>query len=151
VSQGQSKTTTIEINAPAARVFAIMADVERWHEWTASITSVQRLEPGPLRPGARARIRQPKFPPALWTVTAITDGHRFTWQSVSPGLKVVAHHVAEPISTGTRATLTVEFHGLLGGLWKALTGGITQRYIDLEAAGLKARAEERVSPSTDAG
>ena len=144
MSQDRSRTTHIDIDAPADRVFAIMADVERWPEWTASITSVQRLEPGPLRPGARARIRQPKLPPALWTVTELADGRRFTWQSVAPGLRVVAHHVAEPVATGTRATLTVEFHGLLGGLWRALSGGITQRYIELEAAGLKARAEGRI-------
>lgn len=134
---------SVDIDAPVERVYEVMIDVERWHEWTPSIREVRRLDPGPLRLGAQARIRQPKFPPALWTVTDIVEGRSFTWVSTGPGLAVSGHHLVAPAAGGSRATLAVEFEGVLGGLWAGLTGGITKRYIAMEAAGLKARAEGR--------
>jgi uncharacterized protein YndB with AHSA1/START domain len=133
---------TVDIAAPADRVWAVMSDVERWHEWTPSITRVTLLRKGALAVGSRALVRQPKFPPALWRVTDLVPGRSFTWVSVAPGLRVVGRHTVEPTADGSRAVLDLELHGLFGGLWGRLTRGITERYIAYEAAGLKARCEE---------
>ena len=135
-------STSIDIAAPAGRVWPIMSDVERWHEWTASITRVKRLDPGQLRPGARAYIRQPRLPPAYWEVTDVQPGREFTWISRSPGVLVTARHLVEPTANGSRATLSLHYGGSLGCLLAKLVGGITQRYIEMEAAGLKRRSEE---------
>ncbi len=132
--------TEIEIAAPAERVWTIMADVDRWHEWTPSIREVRRLGGAPLAVGARALIRQPGFPPALWTVTALVPGERFSWVSVVPGLRVTGHHSVVAMPDGCRATLGIEIEGLFGGLWARLTRAITERYIGYEAEGLKARS-----------
>ena len=134
-------SVTADIAAPADRVWLVMSDVERWHEWTESITSVKRLDGGPFAVGSKATIRQPRFPPAVWTVTEIVPGQSFTWVSVAPGLRAIGHHSVEPTATGSRATLSLELQGLLGGLWGRLTQGITERYIAFEAKGLKARSE----------
>src|SRR4051812_27112587 len=135
------------IAAPAAEVTAIMIDVERWHEWTASITSVTLREGGPLREGSRAIVRQPKLPPATWTVTALDPARGFTWVSSGPGFRVTGHHYAEAIEGGTRATLGLEYSGVLGPLIARLTRGITRRYVQMEANGLKSRAEQ-LTPET---
>ncbi len=140
---------SIDIAAPADVVWGVMFDVERWHEWTASVRSVRvydKLPGEPLRIGSRAFIRQPKFPPALWTVTAIEPGRSFTWQNRAPGILVHAHHSVAPIEAGTRATLGLRYEGLFGPLLAKLTTGITNRYLAMEAAGLKRRSEERYSP-----
>jgi uncharacterized membrane protein len=42
----------IDIAAPQERVWAIMADVERWPEWTRSVKSVERLDRGRWASGA---------------------------------------------------------------------------------------------------
>ena len=134
-------STSIDIAASTDRVYDVMSDVERWQEWTQSITSVQRLDSGPFVVGSRAMIRQPKFPPAVWKVTAILPGKSFTWESVAPGIRTVGHHSVEATPSGSRATLTVDISGALGGVLGWVTKDITQRYIDFEAQGLKARSE----------
>ena len=91
--------------------------------------------------GSRALIRQPRFPPAAWTVTAIDPGRSFTWKSGGPGLRVFGHHSVVPIPGGTQAKLALRYEGVLGALMGRLTQGITNRYLGLEAAGLKARSE----------
>ena len=95
----------------------------------------------PLAVNTRVLIRQPKLPPALWSVTFWEPGRRFTWDSVAPGLRVTAHHIVEPAANGSRATLMIEMEGALGGFWGWATQGITAKYMALEAAGLKARSE----------
>jgi hypothetical protein len=131
---------SIYINTPIVRVFEVMADTDRWHEWTPSVTSIKRLDGGGFAVGSRAVIRQPKLPPALWTITAIDD-RGFTWENRAPGIRVIAHHSAEPTPTGTRATLSLRYEGFLAKLLARMTRGITNRYLEMEAKGLKARSE----------
>ena len=133
---------SIDIDAPAERVWAVMSDVDRWHEWTPSVTSVKRLGGKPLAVGTRAVIRQPKFPPALWKVAAIDPGRSFTWVSSAPGMRVIGHHSVQPIADGSRATLSLDLQGIFGGWFGRLTKDITERYIAFEAKGLKARSED---------
>ena len=137
---------TIDIAAPADRVWEVMSDVERWPEWTASVTSVTRLTAGPFAIGTRVKIKQPKFPPAFWKVIQLEPGRSFTWESTAPGFRAVGQHSVQPISTGSRATLILDYQGLFGGLMGAMTAGITQRYVTLEANGLKARSESAERP-----
>jgi uncharacterized membrane protein len=139
----RNPSISIDINAPADRVYEVMADTERWHEWTPSITSIKRLDTGPFTVGSRALVRQPKFPPALWTVTAI-DGHSsFTWANRAPGLTVIGRHSVDAIGNRSKATLSLRYEGLLGGLLARLTRGITNRYLAMEANGLKKRSENQ--------
>lgn len=133
---------TIDTAAPAERVWEVMSDTDRWHERTPSVTSIRRLGVGSFAVGTRVLIRQPRFPPALWTLTAIEPGRRFTRVSRAPGLRVVAHHSVEPTVSGSRATLSLELQGVFGGVFGRLTRGITERYLALEASGLKARSED---------
>ena len=132
---------TVDINAPVDRVFEVMADTNRWHEWTPSVTSIKRLDEGDFVVGSKAVIRQPKFPPALWTITAIEPGHSFTWENRAPGIRVIAHHSAEAIGSRSRVTLSLRYEGLLATLLARLTRNITNRYLAMEASGLKARSE----------
>lgn len=131
-----------EVAAPPDRVWAVMRDVERWHEWTASVTSIKVVGGGPLRVGSRAWVRQPKFPPALWQATEVDErGRSFTWVSRAPGMLVTARHAVTPSGSGSRALLSLRYEGLLGPFFARITRGITERYLDLEAAGLKGRSE----------
>lgn len=132
---------TVDIHASPERVWAVMRDGERWPEWTPTVTSVERLDDGPLALGSKVRIRQPKLLPAVWEITSLEEGKGFTWVTRSPGVVVTARHGVEPIADGTRATLSIDFEGVLGPLIARLTRNLNHRYLDLEAAGLKTRSE----------
>jgi uncharacterized membrane protein len=133
--------TSIDIEAPAARAWAIMRDVERWPEWTASVRAVTLLD-GELALGARARIDQPRIPTTVWTVTDLTEGRDFTWEASSPGTRTTGRHAVEATGPGTcRATLSITQSGWVGSLVGRGYRSLTHRYLALESAGLKARAE----------
>ena len=122
----------VEIAAPPDRVWSVMLDGARWPEWTKTVTSVTRLDTGPLRIGSRARIRQPRVPPAVWRVSELHEGRSFTWVTGSALARATARHQVEPLPWGTRATLSIS------------TSALNERYLALEAAGLKARSEGRI-------
>ena len=140
-------TITTDVDAPPDVVFATMIDIERWPEWTPTVTRVERLDGSslPLALNNRVRIVQPKVPPADWTVTALEAGHGFRMTARSPGATVVANHWAEPLDDGRRArvTLSVTFSGWLGRVIGRMMRGLNERYIAQEAAGLKRRSEEQ--------
>jgi uncharacterized membrane protein len=133
--------TSIDIDAAPAEVWAVMRDVERWPEWTASVTSVRLRNGGPLGFGHRAVIRQPRLPPAFWRVTELDEGRGFTWVSGVPGMRVVARHRVEPSATGARATLSIRYDGLLGAVLARMTDKLNRSYLQMEAEGLKRRSE----------
>ena len=131
----------IEIRAPPERVWEVMSDVEHWQEWTPSVTSIERLEADPFGVGSWALIRQPQSLPAKWQVTEWDEGKGFTWVTRRPGATATARHSIEPTPGGSKVALTLEFSGFLGPLVARLLRGMIERYMSLEANGLKARSE----------
>jgi len=139
-------TDSIDIDAPPDIVWNVWRDVERWPEWTASIAKVELLDPGPLRVGLRARIRQPKLPVAVWRVTSVnepgtSDDIGFTWVSTSPGSRVTGDHRIGVNGNGSRVVLSVDFEGPLAVIVAFLTRRLSQQYLRMEATGLKKRSE----------
>ena len=137
--------TSLEIQAPADQVWRVLLDVERWPEWTSTMTSVEKADPGPLAVGSRAYVRQPKLRPGWWQVTDLDEQqHIFTWVTRSPGLQIAGRHEVARSSNGSRLMLAIQFSGLLGPLLARLYGGLTQQYLATEANGLKHRCEGNV-------
>jgi uncharacterized protein YndB with AHSA1/START domain len=132
-----------EVAAPAARVWAVLADLARWPEWTPSMSAVEPQADPSLQEGAAVRIKQPGFPAIEWRITAVDDGRSFTWEAHRPGLRSVAVHTVEPIAGDRSAvTLAIEQTGLLAPVFALLTGRRTRRYVAMEAEGLRARCGE---------
>ncbi len=137
--------TSILIDAPPAAVWNVMTEVESYPSWTETMTDVVRLDPGPLAIGSRVRIAQPKLGTHVWTVTAIDPGSSFTWAVKRPGVITEASHTIVPEDGGARLTLRIAQRGFLGRLVGRALAGLTQRYIETEAAGCKAATEARRS------
>lgn len=133
---------TVDIDAPAERVWEILTDVERWPEWSDSMSSVERLDDRPFGPGSTARIKQPKLPPAVWEVTDFTPGSAFTWIARNPGLTTTAIHELGSAPGGpVTVRLVLDQSGPLAPLIAVLTGRLSRRYVNMEIQGLKRRAE----------
>lgn len=132
----------VDIAAAPEAVWPIIRDVERWSEWTDSISSVELLDGAAFELGARAKVRQPGFPAAVWTVTELTEGTSFTWTSKSPGLRSTGTHKVAVGPRGAIATLGIVQEGLLAWPMKVLFGRKSERFVRMEADGLRRRAEQ---------
>jgi uncharacterized protein YndB with AHSA1/START domain len=118
---------TVTIVAPPERVWEMIVDVERWPERIPTVDAVERLDDGPLAVGSRTRLRQPKLPTAVWTVTELSDGSSYTWESRSPGVTVKAAHIVEPHPDGSRFTLGLTVSGPMSGIGWLLTRSLTKQ------------------------
>ncbi len=83
---------SIEIDAPPQLVWDVFSDVERWPEWTASVTSLVGQDGPALAVGRRFAIKQPGMQKLVWKVTEIDPGSSWTWVQRSPGVLVSARH-----------------------------------------------------------
>lgn len=132
----------VGIDAAPEKVWAVLADVERWPEWTPSMRMVKRLKDGPFAAGSTVRVRQPRLPQAVYTVTEYEPGQAFTWATRFPGITITAgHYVLSREDGHATVRLTVDQTGLLAPLVGLFAARLTRRYVTQEADGLKRRCE----------
>lgn len=139
-------TRTDIIAARPSEAWAVLADVEHWPDWTASMREITRLDPGPLRVGSTARVRQPTGPPMVWTVTELASERSFTWTASAAGIRFTGYHELTSTGSGVEAVLTFTLTGPMAWLGRLLAGGRIRRYVDMEAEGLKRQSEHRATP-----
>ena len=134
---------SVEIDAPAQLVWEVFSDVQRWPEWTASVTSLVGKDGANLAVGKRFSIKQPGMSKLVWKVTEIDHGSSWTWVQRSPGVLVTARHWVTGQPGGrTLVRQQLEQRGVLGALVGRMMIKKTKRFLELEAQGLKARSEE---------
>lgn len=132
----------IHIDASPEVVWEVTRDVERWPEWTPTVTSATLLEPGEFRLGASAKIKQPGQAEARWVVTSFESGRRFTWETRRPGLRMIASHELSPAGAGTQNVLVMEAKGVLAFLLRPILRRAIREALSQENFGLKKRCEE---------
>jgi uncharacterized membrane protein len=134
---------SIEIDAPPQVVWDVFSDVERWPEWTASVTALTGQDGSTLAVGKRFAIKQPGLQKLVWKVAEIEPGASWTWVHRSPGVQVTArHHVTALPGGRTLVRQELDQRGVLGALVGQLTVKRTKRFLSMEARGLKARSEQ---------
>jgi uncharacterized membrane protein len=135
----------VEIEAPATVVWEVFSDVERWPEWTASVTDLVALDGPGIALGKRFEIKQPRMPKLVWEVTEVAPGVSWTWvQRSLGGLTLARHEVIPESDSRTRVRQQIDQRGPVGALVGLLMRRMTKRYLELEAAGLKARSEQHL-------
>jgi uncharacterized membrane protein len=128
------------IDAPVDAVWQLTVDVESWPAITPTVTTVERLDAGPLAVGSQARIKQPAQPSATWTVSELRPNELFAWRTTSLGMRMVGTHRLAPVGGGCRNTLTVDVSGPGAVLFGWLLRGRIRRAIATENAGFERAA-----------
>lgn len=141
---GTVSSDSVEIEAPARRVWGILVDVERYGEWNPFTTRVDTsLEVGSpvdlyvtLGP---FRLRQPE------SIQDVVPPHLLAWGMVMGArwlLETRREQRLEPLSdTRCRYITTDAFAGILTPLVVLSFGGLIRRGFNAMAVALKERAE----------
>ena len=96
----------------------MLSDLEAWPERIETVDVVELLTPAPVTKGSRVRLKQPKLPEGIWDITVWDAPSYFEWTQKTGGVTSVAGHRVE-----------------------AMGVGLTNRYMNLEAEGLRRAAE----------
>ena len=133
---------TIEIDASQQRVWDVLSDLEAWPQRIETVDVVELLTPAPITKGSQVRLQQPKLPEGIWDITVWDAPSYFEWTRKTTGITTVAGHRVEALGEGrARLTLTLDMRGFLIPVIALFYKGLTNRYINLEAEGMKRAAE----------
>jgi carbon monoxide dehydrogenase subunit G len=133
---------SIDINAAQQRVWDVLSDLESWPRRIETVDVVELLTPAPVGVGSRVRLKQPKLPEGTWEVTAWDAPSYFEFRQRTGGIASVAGHRVEALADGRSSlTLTLDMRGLLAPLVALFARGLTNRYMTIEAQGVKRAAE----------
>ena len=133
---------SIEIDAPQQRVWDVLTALEAWPQRIETVDVVELLTPVPLTKGSRVRLKQPRLPEGTWDITAWDAPSYFEWTQQAGGATSVAGHRVEALGEGrARLTLTLDIRGLLIPIMMLFYKDLTNRYMNLEADGMKRAAE----------
>jgi hypothetical protein len=131
---------TIEIEAPQQRVWDALSDLEAWPRRIETVDVVELLTPAPITKGSQVHLKQPKLPEGSWDIRCgmrrpTSSGRRRP--SASPASRDLPGRGA---GRGPRASHAEPRHARLPHPDRPVLG-LTNRYMDLEAEGMKRAAE----------
>jgi uncharacterized membrane protein len=133
---------SVDIDASQQRVWDVLSDLEAWPQRIETVDYLELLTPTPVAEGSRVRLKQPRLPEGTWDVTVWDAPSYFEWRQKSGGVTSVAGHRVEALEVGrSRLTLTLDMRGLLVPIVALFYKGLTNRYMTLEAQGMKRAAE----------
>ena len=133
---------TVHIEAPPAKVWAAMVDIERWPEWASYMQSLRRQDEGPFGVGSRVKVTPKGLLGSVWTVTEYREGKSYTWKTtLAPGVNMAGGHVVEADGAGTKATLWLQATGAIGTLLSPVLSLVFRRNTRLATQGLKSFCE----------
>ena len=133
----------VDVEAPPERVWDVLSDIEAWPQRIETVEQVELLTSPPPSAGSRVRLKQPKLPEGTWDITVWEAPSFFEWRQKSGGVTSVAGHRIAALGDGrSRLTLTLDMKGLLIPLIGLFYRDLTNRYMALEAEGIKRAAED---------
>lgn len=109
---------TMRIMAPAERIWALIANLDRMGEWSPECYRVTWLDgaTSPAKPGARFKGRN-RWGPVRWSmicqVKSAEEGREISWATIQRGRELVSwRYELVPDGEGTIVTESFEVHWL---------------------------------------
>ena len=134
--------TSIDNEAPQRRLWDVLRDLEAWPQRIETVDTLELLTPPPIARGSRVRLKQPKLPEGTGEFTGWAPPSSFEWMQKASGVTSIAGHRVEALGEGgARLTLALDMRGLLVPIFCRFSKGLTNRYMRLEAEGMKRAAE----------
>jgi len=108
-------SSSVEIDAPPDRVFALVDNLEDWPQWIPSIKRIEKVTEGPLKAGSQIRVTAKSVITTTFLMTVIdfVPGQRGVMQGELLGTKMTRYYTFESVGQRTRLTAGGEVSGLL--------------------------------------
>jgi len=116
--------SSIEINAPVKKVWALIDKLEEWPQWMPSIKKIERVSKGPLAVGSQLSVmaRVSGLPvKLLMTIREFVPERTVVMQGKTLGTNLTRFYNLEPVNGKTKVTVGGDVSGVLA--WLACRGG----------------------------
>ena len=116
--------SSIDINATADKVWALVDKLEEWPQWMPSIKKIERLSEGPLTVGSQLSVTAEVSGltvTLLMTITEFVPERSVVLEGKALGTKLTRFYNLEPVNGKTKVTIGGDVSGALA--WLARRGG----------------------------
>jgi uncharacterized membrane protein len=116
--------SSIDINAPAGKVWAMMGKLEEWPQWMPSIKKIERVSKGLFSVGSRfsvtVKVRGLTVELSMMTTKFVPE-RTVVLEGEVLGSKLVRFYTLEPVDGKTKVTIGGDVSGVLA--WLVRWGG----------------------------
>jgi carbon monoxide dehydrogenase subunit G len=116
--------SSIDINAPAKKVWALIDKLEEWPQWMPSIKKIERVSKGPLTVGSQLSVTanvSGLTVTLLMTIMEFVPERTVVMQGKAMGTNLTRFYTLEPVNGETKVTIGGDVSGALA--WLACRGG----------------------------
>jgi carbon monoxide dehydrogenase subunit G len=116
--------SSIEINAPAERIWVLMGKLEEWSQWMPSIKRIERVSKGPLAVGSQVSVTVKVgglTVRLLMTINKFVPERNVVMQGKVLGTNLTRFYTLEPVNGKTKVTIGGDVSGALA--WLVSRGG----------------------------
>jgi uncharacterized membrane protein len=116
--------SSIEVNAPVEKVWALVDKLEDWPRWMPSIKKIDRVSKGPLAVGSQLSVAAKVSGltvTLLMTITKFVPERNVVLEGKTLGTKLTRFYSLEPANGKTKVRIGGDVSGALA--WPACRGG----------------------------
>jgi len=116
--------SSIDINAPAEKVWTLIDKLEEWPQWMPSIKQIERLSKEPLTVGSQLSVTAKVSGltvKLLMTIIEFVPERTVAMKGKALGTNLTRFYTLEPVNGKTKVTIGGDVSGALA--WLACRGG----------------------------